>query len=131
MSTTAAINTLRARGMRVSAARRRLLEALYATGRPATAAELADGLDLASTYRNLDALQAAGLVRHLHAGHGPGLFAATGAGEREYAVCEDCGTTRAFAPGELDDVRAAVAEACGFSVGFDHFPLVGRCPRCD
>jgi Fur family ferric uptake transcriptional regulator len=127
----AAINSLRAQGLRVSSARRALLEALYAAERPTTADVLADGLDLASTYRNLDALERAGLVRHLHLGHGPGLYAPAGSPEREYAACEGCGDIRAFAAGELDRVRAAVAEACGFDVSFGHFPLVGRCARCD
>jgi Fur family ferric uptake transcriptional regulator len=132
VSAASALNALRARGLRVSAPRRRLLEALYAAGRPASAAELADGLDLASTYRNLDTLEALGLVRHLHVGHGPGLYAAAaGPAATEYAVCEGCGAIHAFADGELAGVRAAVAELCGLAVGFAHFPLVGRCARCN
>jgi Fur family transcriptional regulator, ferric uptake regulator len=127
----AAVNVLRARGLRLSSARRSLLETLYAAPGPMTAEELADGLDLASTYRNLDALERAGLVRHLHLGHGPGLYAPAESPQREYAVCETCGAIHAFAPGELDRVRHAVAELCGYAVGFGHFPLVGRCPRCD
>ena len=31
--------------------------------------------DLASVYRNLETLEDAGLVRHMHLGHGPGLYA--------------------------------------------------------
>ena len=127
----AAVNALRAQGLRVSSARRALLEALYAAGRPLPAETLADGLDLASTYRNLDALERAGLVRHLHAGHGPGLYAPAGAPDSEYAVCEACGAVSTFAGGELDRVRATVAELCGLAVRFGHFPLVGRCAKCN
>ena len=60
----AAIAALRAAGLRVSAARRVVLEALFAAGGPATAEELASGLDgrlpvsdLASMYRNLETLE--------------------------------------------------------------------------
>ena len=76
---------LRARGLRVSAARRLLLAALFAADRPVSADELASGLsgrlpdsDLASIYRNLETLEELGVVRHVHIGHGPGLYAPAG-----------------------------------------------------
>ena len=94
-----AVDALRARGLRVSAARRLVLEALYAADGPITAEQIADGLagrlprsDLASVYRNLETLEEVGLVRHFHLGHGPGLYAPSGAGEREYLVCDSCST---------------------------------------
>ncbi|HEY3019534.1 MAG TPA: transcriptional repressor [Solirubrobacteraceae bacterium] len=127
----AAINALRAAGLRVSAARRALLEALYAAPRPLTAEELAAGGDLASTYRNLDALEGLGLVRHLHRGHGPGLYSPAGARDHEYAVCEGCGAIHTFEASQLDGARAAIADLCGYAVTFGHFPLVGRCARCN
>ncbi|HWM08978.1 MAG TPA: transcriptional repressor, partial [Solirubrobacteraceae bacterium] len=65
-----AVHVLRARGLRVSAARRLVIEALFAAERPLTADEVAAGLegwlpssDLASVYRNLDTLEEIGLVR--------------------------------------------------------------------
>jgi len=76
-----AIAALRAGGLRVSAARRLVLEALFAAEGPATVEELAAGFDgrvprsdVASTYRNLETLEALGLVRHMHLGHGPGRY---------------------------------------------------------
>ena len=78
----AAIAAMRSRGLRVSAARRLVLEALFAAEGPVTADEIADGLggrvpvsDLGSTYRNLETLEEIGLVRHVHLGHGPGRYA--------------------------------------------------------
>jgi Fur family ferric uptake transcriptional regulator len=130
----AATNALRTRGLRVSAARRLVLEALFAADRPVSADDIAGGLDgrlppsdLASVYRNLDVLEHAGLAHHVHLGHGPGLYAW---GTREYALCESCGDLRTFAPGELDSVRAAAERVCGYVARFSHFPLVGRCVRC-
>ena len=70
----AALDALRNRGLRISASRRQVLETLYADTRPRTAEELAKDGDLASVYRNLDTLEALGLVRHVHLGHGPGLY---------------------------------------------------------
>ena len=74
----AAARTLRRRGLRLSAARRVVLTALFAADRPLSAEEIAAGAggavppsDLASVYRNLETLEALGLVRHMHLGHGP------------------------------------------------------------
>jgi Fe2+ or Zn2+ uptake regulation protein len=137
-SVPAAITTLRVRGLRVSAARRLVLEALFAADGPVTADAIAAGLDgrfptsdLASVYRNLDTLEELGLVRHFHLGHGPGLYALTGRLEAGYAACERCGVHRALDPGAVALVAAAVREACGYEARLAHFPVVGRCPECD
>ncbi|HEV7460537.1 MAG TPA: transcriptional repressor [Solirubrobacteraceae bacterium] len=133
----AAIAAVRARGLRLSAARRLVLEALFAAGGPITAERLASGIDgdlppsdLASVYRNLEMLEAVGLVRHVHMGHGPGRYALAGAHAAEYVSCDGCGAYQRLAPEALDGVRAAVHEACGYEARFTHFPVVGLCPRC-
>ena len=128
-SAAAAFATLRARGLRLSTPRRLLLQALYASDRPLSAEELAGDGDVASAYRNLEVLEEVGLVRHVHLGHGPGLYHPAGR-EREFVVCESCGAVRAVAPAELDDVRAAVLAAVGYRARFTHFPLAGLCPAC-
>src|SRR5215218_7288268 len=129
-SLTAAVVALRTRGMRVSSTRRALLERLFRAPRPLPAEQLAGGLDLASVYRNLDALEAVGLVRHVHVGHGPGLYALAGRREGGYAACERCGRHAALARSELAAVHAAVLRATGFTSDFSHFPIVGLCPDC-
>jgi len=133
----AAIAVLRSQGLRVSAARRLVLEALCAADGPASADDIASGLDgrlpvsdLASVYRNLETLEQLGLVRHVHFGHGPGLYALAGAGEREYLSCERCGSHLAVPPAALDGVRGALREAFGWEARFTHFPVVGACPAC-
>jgi Fur family transcriptional regulator, ferric uptake regulator len=110
-----AIEALRAKGMRISSARRLVLEALYAADAPISAEQIADGLagrlprsDLASVYRNLETLEQVGLVRHSHFGHGPGLYMPTGASEREYLVCNSCNAVTAVEPSEMDDLRALI-----------------------
>jgi len=125
----AALDVLRERGLRLSAARRIVLEALFEAAGPLTADELADGCDLASVYRNLEQLEEAGVVRHLHVGHGPGLYLPTGRSV-ELIVCERCGARAEIDPGVAAGVRTAVCDATGFTPRFDHFPLAGLCPRC-
>jgi Fur family ferric uptake transcriptional regulator len=122
-----ALDTLRAKGMRVSASRRQILEALYADRRPQTAEELAQDGDLASVYRNLDVLEAIGLVRHVHLGHGPGLYSLD---DVEFVTCERCGAHEAVEPEALDEARAAIERATGYRARFTHFPIVGVCARC-
>jgi Fur family transcriptional regulator, ferric uptake regulator len=132
-----AIAALRARGLRVSAARRVLLAALFAADRPVSADELAGGLsgrlpnsDLASIYRNLETLEELGLVRHVHIGHGPGLYAPAGRRDAEFVLCSECHRFRAMEPDEAQRVREAVADITGHEPRFSHFPLVGRCEDC-
>jgi Fur family ferric uptake transcriptional regulator len=126
----AAVTRLRARGMRVSAARRQVIEALFAAEAPATAEALAGGADLGSVYRNLDTLERVGLVRHFHVGHGPGLYALTEREQPGYAACEHCGAHRPLPAEALARVAAAVREAVGYEARLSHFPIVGRCPDC-
>lgn len=129
-----AVGALREAGLRVTAARRQLLEVLWASSEPLGAEALSDrigaGSDVASVYRNLEALERLGLVRHTHIGHGPGLYARTGLGAPEYLVCDGCGEQLAVDPAELDGVRALVRERFGYRARFDHFPIAGLCPRC-
>lgn len=132
-----ALDVLQRRGRRLSAARRVILEVLFAADAPMTAEAIGaeiDGRpprsDRASTYRNLETLQELGLVTHVHLGHGPGLYALAGAGECEYLVCESCHAVRVVRPRELDEVRASVLERFGFEARFDHFPIFGLCADC-
>jgi Fe2+ or Zn2+ uptake regulation protein len=129
MTAAALLNTVRAHGLRVSSARRCVLEALLATDRPLTAEELAGGGDLASVYRNLETLEAIGIVRHVHLGHGPGRYALA-ARSGGWATCEACGTSTLLTPAALAPIRAAIMQATGFDASFEHFPIVGRCAVC-
>jgi Fe2+ or Zn2+ uptake regulation protein len=128
-SAAAAFAALRAQGMRISSARRLLLQALFDAERPLSAEELAGDGDIASTYRNLEVLEGLGLVRHVHLGHGPGLYQPAGQ-PVEFAVCEACGAVRPLPLETLDVVRAAVRDAVGYQARFIHTPLAGLCPAC-
>ena len=132
-----AIAAVRRTGLRLTASRRLVLEALLAARKPISAEDIADGLggrmtqsDIASVYRNLDTLGSLGLVRHFHAGHGPGRYVLESRADREYLACESCGRVQSVEPAALDVVRAAVLDLAGFEARFSHFPIVGLCPGC-
>jgi Fe2+ or Zn2+ uptake regulation protein len=133
----AAVANVRAHGLRASAARRLLLAALVAAERPVTAEAIARGLDgrvmpsdVASVYRNLDALECIGVVRRLRAWHGAALFTLAGGDDGGYVACERCGDIRVADPCALAAVRATVRAALGYEVSFTHVPLVGVCAAC-
>jgi Fur family ferric uptake transcriptional regulator len=128
MSLHALTNSMRAHGLRVSTARRRVLTALLAAEHPLSAGQIAGGRDVASVYRNLETLESIGLVEHVHLGHGPGRYALSARGG--WATCERCGEAVRLAPERLARIRAAVRDACGFDARFNHFPVVGLCPDC-
>jgi Fur family transcriptional regulator, ferric uptake regulator len=133
---TSVLNALRGHGMRISTARRVVVQALFAADRPLSAEEIANGVDgglpvdLASVYRNLETLEELGVVRHVHAGHAAGLYSLTRHGEPEYLTCEGCGALTAVRSTELDEVRDLVRERFGYEARFTHFPIVGRCAEC-
>lgn len=131
------LEALRRRGLRISTARRLVIEALFAARGPVPATRIAEGpggagppLDLASVYANLETLEGIGLVAHVHVGHGPGLYVLRDRIATDYVGCERCGALRAVEPSALRAVRDAVREATGFEARFDHFPLIGLCPEC-
>jgi Fur family ferric uptake transcriptional regulator len=132
-----AIAAMRAHGLRASAPRRLVLEALYAADGPLTAEQIAGGDedrpaagDVTSVYRNLERLEEAGLVRHFHLGHGPALYARAGAAQREFLVCESCGRVTSVDPDDLAAVRREIRRRFGHEASFAHFPVGGLCSTC-
>ncbi len=136
MSLEASFTTLRARGLRVSAARRLVLESLSRAQGPITAESIAGGLsgrlprsDLASVYRNLETLERIGLVRRLHL-DGPALYGLA-TEDHAYLVCQTCRRLTTVDSKRLDGVRSAIQQTFGFRASFDQFPIVGMCPACE
>jgi Fur family transcriptional regulator, ferric uptake regulator len=136
-SVAAAIAAVRTRGLRVSTSRRLVLEALFAADKPVSAEYIATGLDgrllpldLGSVYRNLETLERLGVVRHFHAGHGPGLYTIAGRDAGEYLVCDTCGRVQPLERRTLDPVRLLLRDELGWRARFAHFPIVATCPAC-
>jgi Fur family transcriptional regulator, ferric uptake regulator len=132
-----ALRELRATGHRVTAARRLVLAALFRAEGPVSAEYLAGGMggrgtpmDAASVHRNLVQLEELGLVRHVHIGHGPGLYAIAGSAEREYLACERCGRVTTVEPAKLESIRRSIRRRFGYEARFTHFPILGLCRSC-
>ena len=132
-----AVAVLRDGGLRVSASRRVVLEGLLQAEGPVSAEYLASGLggrtsacDLPSAYRNLELFERLGLVRHVHIGHGPGLYALADDSAGAYLVCEHCDQLSRLSAADLEAIRLRIGEQTGFEAHFSHFPIVGLCRRC-
>jgi Fur family transcriptional regulator, ferric uptake regulator len=127
-----AVRAVRRGGMRLSTARRLVLEAFFAADGPVSAGHLAQMLtiDESSVYRNLEVLERHGLIRHVHLGHGPGLYALVGRHEVEYLYCERCARVTAVTPAQLDPVRKCIKKRFGYEARFTHFAIVGLCEHC-
>jgi Fur family ferric uptake transcriptional regulator len=127
-----AIDALRAAGLRLSTARRLVIEALFAADGPVSAPTLARTLALeeSSVYRNLEVLERHGLIRHVHLGHGPGLYALVGRDDGEYLYCERCGKVTVLEPEQLAPVREHIKDRFGHTARFTHFAIVGLCEEC-
>jgi Fur family ferric uptake transcriptional regulator len=128
---------VRAAGGRLTAPRRAVLQALFDAGDLVSAEEIADGLggrgpktDPASVYRNLEWLEEIGIARHVHVGHGAGVYSLAGAAGHEHLVCERCGRVTRVEAGTLARARAEITRTTGYRPHFDHFPIHGTCPDC-
>jgi Fe2+ or Zn2+ uptake regulation protein len=127
---------LRARGGRVTTARRQLLEALFDSAGHHTAEDLAaevqrraPDVHLSTIYRNLDELERLGVIVHAHLGHGPASYhLATAA--HGHLVCERCGVTIEAPPEFFSSLSKAARSRFGFTTDPRHFAVLGRCRDC-
>jgi len=126
---------MRDRGVRLTLARRSLLEQLVAAEAHLTAEALSDrvqssvgGVHRATIYRSLEALERAGVVEHVHLGHGPAVYHLAD-DLHQHLVCESCGAVIEAPAGLLVGAQRRLA-ATGFRLRAHHFALLGRCADC-
>lgn len=127
---------LRAEGLRVTAPRRAICDALArghehhltaSTLHAAAEARLGSAIDISTVYRTIEALEQVGMVHHVHLGHGPSVLHLSDHVEHHHLICEVCGRTVDLSIDELQSLSATLAERHGFVIDSAHFALVGRC----
>ena len=131
------LQQLRSDGSRVTAARRALVEALVeADDHHVTADDLvaavhrsAPAVHRSTVYRTLDALEQAGVVEHVHLGHGRAVYHLTD-DRHHHLVCDRCGTVVEVPEAVVAPLRDELASHYGFVVGGRHFALPGVCRAC-
>ena len=125
---------LRARGERMTAPRRAVLLALASRGGHVGAEEVVadvagSGVHRSSVYRTLEAMTHAGVVQHVHLGHGGTAYHLT---EREHphAQCARCGAVVDLPVDLLEPLGPLVRESSGFVLDATHVALSGTCGDC-
>ena len=131
-----ALDLLRARGLRVTTARRAVLVAMLEADGHLRAEDLAavvqdrhPDIHLSTVYRALETFEDVGLVTHVHLGHGPSTYHLADQ-LHHHAVCEACGRVIELPADVLDTVAERVRSDFGFEVDARHFALAGRCAGC-
>ena len=130
---------LRARGLRLTSQRQRVLAAVAALehGTPeeigARLREEAgpDGAapDASTVYRTLELLERLGLVWHTHLGKGAPVYHAA-EHPHLHVVCQSCGAIASADPALLDAAAERLAADLGFTLDVGHVALSGTCRAC-
>ena len=130
---------LRARGLRLTAQRQRVLEAVAALehatpeaiGARLREAAGPDGAapDTSTVYRTLELLERLGLVRHTHLGKGAPIYQSA-EHPHLHVVCSSCGEIAAADPDLLAGAAERLATELGFTVDVGHIALSGTCRAC-
>lgn len=130
------LDLLRARGGRVTTARRQLLEAVFEAPPHATAEDLAVAVQartpdvhISTIYRNLDELERLGVLVHTHLGHGPASYHLASS-PHGHLVCEVCGVTIEAPPELFAELGRKARRRYGFDIDPRHFAVLGRCTGC-
>jgi Fur family ferric uptake transcriptional regulator len=130
---------LRARGLRLTAQRQRVLAAVTALEH-ATPESIGARLreeagpegtapDTSTVYRNLELLERLGLVWHTHLGKGAPVYHVA-EHPHLHVVCSSCGEVSSVDPTILDDAAERLAAEFGFTVDVGHVALTGTCRAC-
>ena len=130
---------LRARGLRMTAQRTQVLDAVMALEHAtpeAISARLreqagADGAapDASTVYRNLELLERLGLVWHTHLGKGAPVYHAS-EHPHLHVVCQSCGAISSVPSDLLDSAAERLAADLGFTIDVGHVALSGTCRAC-
>jgi Fur family ferric uptake transcriptional regulator len=127
---------LRSRGLRLTAQRQLVLEAVYELGHAtpdqvhAKVSATAAGVNITTVYRTLELLEELGLVTHAHLSHGAPTFHAVGADQHVHLVCRGCGGVTEVSPDVLSELSATLGARQGFRIDIGHVALFGLCAEC-
>jgi Fur family transcriptional regulator, ferric uptake regulator len=130
-------SALRARGMRLTPQRRRIVAALteleHGTPDAVAAKVAADGgpsLPMSTIYRVLDALEELGIVSHTHLDHRAPTYHLADHATHIHLVCLGCGTVSEAPIAMATEFAGNVRDATGFDADVTHMAIHGWCASC-
>jgi Fur family ferric uptake transcriptional regulator len=127
---------LRARGLRLTAQRQLVLEAVNRLGHAtpdqihAEVSKTAAGVNITTVYRTLELLEELGLVTHAHLSHGAPTYHGVGEDQHVHLVCRRCGHVAEVATEMLEPLATSIEGQQGFLVDIGHVALFGLCAGC-
>lgn len=129
---------LRARGVRLTSVREKILQAICTFEGHFRAEDLAarlrDGghpVSLVTVYRNLPLLERAGVVRRTFLTRGVAVYERARQGEHhDHLICTRCRKVVEFEYRAIDVLQEAAAAEHGFTLTGHHLELLGLCPEC-
>jgi Fur family ferric uptake transcriptional regulator len=129
-------DVLRSRGLRLTAQRQLVLDAVHDLGHAtpdqvhASVAKVAAGVNITTVYRTLELLEELGLVTHAHLSHGAPTYHAVGEEQHVHLVCRTCGGVAEVPSRLLSPLAEALSGEHGFMIDMGHVALFGVCGHC-
>jgi Fur family ferric uptake transcriptional regulator len=136
VSDTPLAEVLRARGLRLTAQRQMVLEAVHELGHAtpdqvhAKVAERAAGVNITTVYRTLELLEELGLVTHAHLSHGAPTYHTVGEAQHVHLVCRRCGAVSEVSSRVLAPLAETLHDEQDFTIDIAHVALFGECSAC-
>jgi Fur family transcriptional regulator, ferric uptake regulator len=130
------LEQLAKRGMRRTAARQAILEALFVSNGHISADDLASEVqrrfptvNVSTIYRTLEVLQELQIIDHVHLAHGPAVFHLA-EHDHQHLVCERCAQVQEVPSAKMRPFLEMLEKEFGFELDRRHFALVGLCESC-
>jgi Fur family ferric uptake transcriptional regulator len=129
-------DVLRSRGLRLTAQRQLVLEAVHELGHAtpdqihARVSAVAAGVNITTVYRTLELLEELGLVTHAHLSHGAPTYHSVSAEQHVHLVCRACGGVAEVPSRTLGALADTLEADRGFLVDLGHVALFGICAHC-
>ncbi|MBT8226062.1 MAG: transcriptional repressor [Dactylosporangium sp.] len=134
--TSSLADVLRSRGLRLTAPRQFVLDAVRSLGHATpdqvhtAVARRAAGVNITTVYRTLELLEELGLISHVHLSHGAPTYHPAGQDQHLHLVCHGCGTVEELPRTVLADLAVQLARERGFRLDLGHAALFGTCAAC-
>jgi Fur family transcriptional regulator, ferric uptake regulator len=134
------LDELTARGVRITAQRRALVEVIQQTREHLDAASLLEqarrrepGVNRATVYRTIELLKKMRLIDELDLMHLNGekhYYEAKSRGDHIHLACFDCGCIQEFVSPSFDRLKREIARETGFELRVTRLEVGGRCANC-
>ena len=136
MSDGSLAEVLRAKGLRLTAQRQLVLDAVHQLGHAtpdqvhAKVSEVAAGVNITTVYRTLELLEELGLVTHAHLSHGAPTYHSVSDTQHVHLVCRACGGLSEIPSTMLTPLARTLDAERGFLLDIGHVALFGVCAQC-